>query len=150
MRAMFRSVLAATVLIAATGAGSQVRAQAAPASAAEGERLERQMWAYLKANDQANLMKRMAPYFQSAHSDGTRDRAGELALIKTLKPSDYTLSRFKVSTAADIMVVSYWISVRETIAGKTTSSKPAMRQSVWRKNAAGWQWIAHSNLVPIS
>jgi hypothetical protein len=147
---MFRSVLTATVLTVATGAAMQLRAQAAPASAAEGERLERQMWVYLKANDQANLMKRMAPYFQSAHADGPRDRAGELALIKTLKPSTYTLTGFKVSTTPDIMVVSYWIAVSETIDGKTTSSKPAMRQSVWQKTAAGWQWIAHSNLVPIS
>jgi hypothetical protein len=144
MKSRLRAALAVAVLVMASAGTAHAQA----ASAAEGERLERQMWAYMKANDQANLMKMIAPGYQSAHADGPRDRAGELALIKGLKLGTVTLSRFKVTTSGDVMVVSYWVSARETINGKTTSTKPAVRQSVWQKTAKGWQWIAHSNLVP--
>ena len=68
--------------------------------------------------------------------------------MKGLKLGDYTLSDFKVTNNGDEMVVTYWISVPETIDGKRVDKK-AMRLSVWQNSPAGWQWIAHANMVPV-
>lgn len=92
---------------------------------------------------------KLAPGFQSVHPDGARDRTGEIALIKRLNVGPYKLDNFKVTKNGDLLIVTYRISVVETVGGKQLSTKPAMRQSVWAKNAAGWQWIAHANLNPL-
>jgi len=111
------------------------------------EQAERQMWDAIKAKDWAAVDARLAPGFQSAHDDGARDKAGEMALIRALDVTDYTITDVKVTEGgADVMIITYRISVPETIDGQRLSSKPAMRVSVWQKGAAGWQWIAHANL----
>lgn len=112
----------------------------------EGEKLERQMWSDFKAKDWPAVDAKIAAGFQSVHRDGPHDRAGEIALIKGLTLGDYTLTDFKVTPNGDDLVVTYWVSVPETIDGKRLSSKPAMRMSVWEHGPTGWQWIAHANL----
>jgi hypothetical protein len=42
------------------------------------------------------------------------------------------------------------ISVQETIDLEQLPTKPTSRLSVWKKGAAGWQWICHANLNPIT
>jgi hypothetical protein len=54
---------------------------AAP-GASEGEKLERQMAADIKAKNWNAVESRIADGFQSVHPDGPRDRAGEIALLK--------------------------------------------------------------------
>jgi hypothetical protein len=120
-----------------------------PAAPSEGERLERQMWADMKAKNWAAVEGRIAPGFQSAHPDGTRTRAQEIALIKGLSLGAFTLKDFKVTKNGGDLIVSYWISVEETIDGKRLTGKPAMRLSIWQKGPNGWQWIAHANLKPL-
>lgn len=137
------------VLLAATVAASRPVAQAASPTAPEGEKLERQMWADMKAKNWPALEARIAPAFQSVHPDGVRDRTGEIALIKGLKLGEYTLKDFKVTQNGDDLIVTYSISVQETIDAKRLSTKPAMRLSIWKKTRSGWQWIAHANLNPM-
>lgn len=120
-----------------------------PVPPPDGEQMERQIWSDMKAKNLAAVEAKIAPAFQSVHPDGARDRAGEIALIKGLKVGPYTLKDFKVTNNGDQLIVTYSISVVETVGGKQLSTKPAMRQSVWAKNAAGWQWIAHANLNPL-
>lgn len=119
------------------------------AATPDGEKMERQMWTDMKAKNWTSLEAKIAPGFQSVHPDGARDRAAEIALIKGLNLGPYTLKDFKVTRSGDQLIVTYWISVMETVDGKQLSSKPAMRQSVWAKSRAGWQWIAHANLNPL-
>ena len=95
----------------------------------------------------AALKKMMAPGFQSVHRDGARDRKEEFQLIKGLNFGKYTLTNFKVTQNGPVVIVTYFVSVEETIKGKRLpATKPAARLSAWLKTDSGWKWIIHANL----
>ena len=124
-------------------------AQSETPIAANGEKMERQMWADFKAKEWKAVESKIAEGFQSIHPDGARDRSGEIALIENLKLGEFTLSNFKSTVNGDNIVVTYMIAVQETIDQKRLPGKPAPRLSVWKKGTHGWQWICHANLNPI-
>jgi hypothetical protein len=112
-----------------------------------GEKLVRQLWADIKAGNVEALEKMMAPGFQSAHEDGARDRKGELQLIQGVNLGKYTLTNLKVTQNGPVIIVTYFVSVEETIKGKRLpATKPAARLSAWLKTDNGWKWIIHANL----
>jgi len=112
-----------------------------------GEKLVRQLWADAKAGNVEALEKVMAQGFQSIHEDGARDRKGELQLIKGVNLGKYTLTNLKVTQNGPVVIVTYFVSVEETIKGKRLSAtKPAARLSAWLKTDSGWKWIIHANL----
>jgi hypothetical protein len=119
------------------------------AGASEGEKLERQMAADIRAKNWKAVETRIAEGFQSVHPDGIRDRAGEIALLKRMNLGEFTLSNFKSTTIGDNIVVTFTMTVAETIDGRRLPAKPAYRLSVWKKGGNGWQWISHANLTPI-
>lgn len=119
------------------------------ASASEGEKLEREMATAIKAKNWNVVENRIADGFQSVHPDGPRDRAGEIALLKGMNFGDFTLTNFKSTVVGDNIVVTFTMTVAQTIDGKQLPPKPAYRLSVWKKGAAGWQWISHANLASI-
>jgi hypothetical protein len=140
----------ATMGVGASVSTAVLAEQTMSVDAVEGEQLERQIWSDIQAKNWAAVEAGIAGGFQSVHPDGARDRDAELALIKGLDLGDYSLQGFKVTRNNDDLIVSYWISVQETIDGKRLSSKPAMRLSVWEQNASGgWQWVSHANLNPL-
>jgi hypothetical protein len=149
MNTKHRSLFFFCLLLAATVAASRLVARAASPTASEGETLERQMWGDMKAKNWPAVEARIAQAFQSVHPDGVRDRTGEIALIKGLKLGEYMLKDFKVTQNGGDLIVTYWISVQETIDAKGLSTKPAMRLSIWKRTRTGWQWIAHANLNPL-
>ncbi len=128
-----------------------LRAEEIPAApgASEGEKLERQMAADIKAKNWKAVESRIADGFQSVHPDGPRDRTGEIALLKKMNFGDFTLSNFKSTVVGDNIVVTFTMTVAQTIDGKELPPKPAYRLSVWKKGAGGWQWISHANLASI-
>src|SRR5205807_3817394 len=102
------------------------------AGASEGEKMERQMWADFKAKEWKVVESKIAEGFQSIHPDGPRDRAGEISLIEHLNLGEFTLSNFKSTVNGDNIVVTYTITVQETIDQKRLSAKPTQRLSVWK------------------
>ena len=123
--------------------------RAIAADAPDGEKMEKQMWADMKAGNWAAVQAKIAPDFQSVHPDGARNRSEEISLIKGLKLGEYKLKDFEVTRNDDEIVVTYWISVLETIDGKKLAKKWAPRLSVWQEIDHKWKWIAHANLNPI-
>ena len=117
--------------------------------ASEGEKLERQMAADIKAKNWSAVESKIADGFQSVHPDGPRDRAGEIALLKKMNFGDFTLSNFKSTVIGDNIVVTFTMIVAQTIDGKQLPPRPAYRLSVWKKGTTGWQWISHANFAPI-
>ena len=116
----------------------------------EGEKLERKMWTAVIAGNNAAIESMIAPGFQSVHEDGARDRAGELKLLEGLEPTLVKFSDFKTTEQGDTIIVTYDVSVSETIDGKNLpDTAPSSRLSVWMKTPSGWQWIAHANLKPL-
>lgn len=114
-----------------------------------GEKLVRQLWADMKARNMAAIEKTIAQGFQSAHEDGARDREEQIKLIQGLNMGDYILSDIKVTRNGPVIVVTYSVSVAETIEGKRLSTRPAPRLSVFLQTDKGWQWISHANLRPL-
>jgi len=88
--------------------------ETAVAGASEGEKLERQMVADIKAKDWKAVESRIAEGFQSVHPDGVRDRAGEIALLKKMEFGDFTLGDFKSTTIGDNVVVTFTMTIAET------------------------------------
>lgn len=111
-----------------------------------GENLVRQLWVDMKTKNIESLEKKIASGFQSIHQDGARNREQELSLIKELNLGEYILSDFKITRNGAVIIVTYFVSVAETIEGKLLSKKPAPRLSIFLKTESGWQWIAHANL----
>jgi len=126
-----------------------LRGEEIPAApgASEGEKLERQMAADIKAKNWNAVERRIADGFQSVHPDGPRDRAGEIALMKKMNFGDFTLSNFKSTVVGDNIVVTFTMTVAQTIDGKQLPPRPAYRLSMCKKGAGGWQWISHTNLA---
>ena len=114
-----------------------------------GERLERELWAEIKAQDMEAIEAKIAKGFLSVHDDGARDRNEEIKLLRELNLGDYTLMDFKVTRQGPAIIVTYLICVEETIVGKRLSKAPSPRSSVWLMTENGWQWISHANLNPI-
>ncbi|MCK4666040.1 nuclear transport factor 2 family protein, partial [Candidatus Dependentiae bacterium] len=106
----------------------------------------KQLWVDLKACDVEAIAKYTSPDYQSVHQDGSRNREEELELVKNLKLGDYTLTKFVVTENDSMIIVTYFVSVEETIEGKRLSSTPAARLSAWQKTDEGWMWIIHANL----
>ena len=115
----------------------------------EGENLYRQFLSAIAGQNWPAVEAMISPSFQSVHSDGTRDRIAELALIKGIDLGTYTLHDFKVTKANSHLVVTCWISIEETIDGERLSTKSSPRLSVWDKTPNGWQLIALANLNPV-
>jgi hypothetical protein len=115
----------------------------------EGEKVYRQFISDIAGKNWSAVEAMIAPGFQSAHSDGARDRNGELALIKGINLGTYTLHDFKVTKANNQLIITSWISIEETINGERLSTKSSPRLSVWDKTPNGWQLIALANLNPV-
>jgi Domain of unknown function (DUF4440) len=142
----FRLALAAAVCLKLSTVWVQAQATA---ETSEGEKLERQMASDIQAKNWKAVEARIADGFQSVHPDGIRDRAGEIALLKGMNFGAFTLSNFKSTTIGDNIVVTFTMTVGETIDGKQLPAKPAYRLSVWKRGVNGWQWISHANFTPI-
>jgi len=115
----------------------------------DGEQMERQMWEDIKAKNWKTVEGKIADGFQSVHPDGARDRATEISLIKNLSVGQVEFNDFRSTMSDDNIVVTYLISVQETIDLERLPTKPTPRLSVWKKRTDGWQWICHANLNPI-
>ena len=117
---------------------------------AQAEMLERQMWEDMKHRNYKDVEANIATGFQSVHTDGARSREEEIELIKKLYLGSYTITDMKVTEAKDLFIVTYKISVSETIDEKRLGDLATPRMSVWQKINEKWQWVAHANLNPIS
>src|SRR4030095_6028557 len=99
----------------------------------DGEKMEKQMWEDIKAKNWKAVESKIAEGFQSVHPDGARDRANEISLIKNLKVGQVEFNDFRSTMNGDNVVVTYMISVQETIDLEQSPTKPAPRLSVWKK-----------------
>ena len=145
----FRFAFAVAICLNLSTVWLQAQQGGTGSETSEGEKLERQMASDIQAKNWKTVEAKIADGFQSVHPDGIRDRAGEIALLKGMNFGTFTLSDFKSTTMGDNIVVTFTMTVAETIDGKQLPAKPAYRLSVWKKGASGWQWISHANFTPI-
>lgn len=119
------------------------------AAVSEGEGLEIQMWTDIKAHNWVAVQSKIAPFFQSLHTDGTRTKEQEIGLLKKLNIGDYAIADLKVTGGTQsTIIITYNITLNETIDGDSTVKKTNPRMSVWQNINGVWQWIAHANINP--
>jgi Domain of unknown function (DUF4440) len=145
----FRLAFVVGVCLTLSAVWLRAQATATGPETSEGEKLERRMASDIQAKNWKAVEAKIADGFQSLHPDGVRDRAGELALLKGMNFGAFTLDNFKSTTIGDNIIVTFTMTVAETIDGKQLPAKPAYRLSVWKKGVNGWQWISHANFTPI-
>ncbi len=115
-----------------------------------GENLVRRFFADSQSRDQASIEKALAEGFQSVHTDGVRDREGELELIRNIKLGTHTLANFKTTRNGSVLVVTFEVNAPgETLAGKTAGEGTYQRMAIWIETESGWQLIAYANLAPL-
>ena len=133
----------------ANSSNEETKKEAVPEEQVNGEQMERQLWVEIKAQNMEYVESKIAVGFQSAHPDGARNREQEIELMKGLHMGEYELTDFQVTQNGSFIVVTYKVSVEETIDGQVLPTEPAARLSVWAKTDKGWQWISHANLNPM-
>jgi hypothetical protein len=130
----------AVVLSLVLTAGSVLAAQA------DGEKLVRNLWNMFAYKQWDRIEAMMSPAFQSVHTFGAKGKLAEMKLLRKLSLGPYELSRFKVTHQGTVVLVSYFVSVSETIEGKRLNQEPAPRLTIFIYDRTGWQWLAHANL----
>jgi len=112
-----------------------------------GKELVQQLWVNFKTNNWEEIEKQMGSGFQSVHQDGTRDKDAQLELLKGLDLSDYIISDYTVTAEGPVIIVTYKITVEETLEGTRLPERTVMRLSAWVKSGDDWKWIIHANLT---
>ena len=126
---------------------------AGPAGAADddlGERLVRKFFADAKGGDMSAIEATLAEGFQSSHTDGARDRSGELEVIKTVRLGSHRLSDFETTRNGPVLVVTFEVDAPgEVLAGKQVGTGAHERMAVWLETPGGWKLVAYANLAPL-
>jgi len=112
-----------------------------------GKELVQQLWVNFKTNNWEEIEKQMGSGFQSVHQDGTRDKDAQIELLKGLDLSDYIISDYTVTAEGPVIIVTYKITVEETLEGIRLPERTVMRLSAWVKSGDDWKWIIHANLT---
>ena len=122
------------------------------ASAGEdlGEKLIREFFADSKSHNLPAVERTLAEGFQSVHTDGARDRAGELKIVRNIKLGAHTLANFKTTRNGPVLVVTFEVNAPgEILEGKRVGEGSHERLAVWLETSSGWQLIAYANLAPL-
>jgi len=112
-----------------------------------GKELVQQLWVDFKTNNWEEIEKQMGSGFQSVHQDGTRDKDAQIELLKGLDLSDYIISDYTVTAEGPVIIVTYKITVEETLESIRLPERTVMRLSAWVKSGDDWKWIIHANLT---
>jgi len=115
----------------------------------EGEKRVRDLFEKFSAQKWEDVEKFMHPAFQSVHQDGARNKEEEIKLLKGLNIKDINLGNFKVTQDESLLIVTYTVTAKEVIDGKSTLANPAQRLTVFIKSDGGWKWLAHANFIAI-
>jgi len=116
---------------------------------AVGTKLLEQLWEGFKNADMDAIENLIAKGFQSVHQNGANDFKEEMELITKLNIAEYKLTDIKITSEENVIIISYKVSVAETIEGKRLDKMAAPRLTVFAKTDNGWKWVAHANLKPL-
>lgn len=114
----------------------------------EAEELVKTIWTYFASNNTEALSEMMVEGFQSMHQDGPRTKDQELELISKLNLGEYSISYGNITTSNNILMVSYKMTVKETIEDKTYDDV-TWRFDTFENVDGNWKWLSHVNLLPL-
>ena len=106
------------------------------------------LWNDFKTTNMNDLNTFTSNEFQSAHSDGARNKTEELDLVAHLNITDYTLTNIKRTQTHGLLIFTYVSTTTETINNVSITST-SERMSVFQKHGKKWVWVAHASLAPV-
>jgi plastocyanin/ketosteroid isomerase-like protein len=114
-----------------------------------GRQLEEELSEALQKKNWDVVAKLFSPSFQSAAAEGVRDRAAEIALLRSRDFTPHAVG-FRVTYSGDVAILTYQSYHYERDPSGTPERKASRVLSVWRMTNAGWQQIARAEipLVP--
>lgn len=102
------------------------------------------------AGDPDRIRAILAPEFQIVRADGSAYTAQEYLEHGLPKIADKpAVTNLVVTGFGDHLVARYWLTVNETIGGKTVQAH-APRLTVFRRSEGAWLVLAHANLANIA
>ena len=149
MTAVFVPAAAGT----SAGAGRNVHAASSARSNDElAQRLvERFLDLLVDEPDIDGLRAFLSPAFIRQGADGTASTKSEYLGSTPAVISSYTIQDLEATRRGPVLVARYDVVTEETLGGRSGTTEPAPRLTVFVKDTAGWQVIAHSNFnAPIS
>lgn len=131
------------------------------AGMSRGERLEKQLWKYVKHNDMPSVKRHISKQFQSINSlqlfgpatmYSVLNRFLQIRAFEERGYAYYQFSHMKVTEGEKIIVVSYKAIARSIAAPKLKEDfyieVPVKAISTWKKIGHTWKWVGHV-VIPI-
>ena len=115
----------------------------------EAKRLEELSVKLIQERSWQALEQLLSPACQFVTGRGSCDRTEAMKLMKEMNLGEVRFKDFKVTTAGDNLIVSFWLSASESIGGKMLSTGFSPRLSVWQRVGADWQCVAYADLNPV-
>lgn len=112
-------------------------------------KLTNQWWGYCRDKNFEAFKDTLAPGFRGGNQHKAYDLEGFMRIAKNVNVGDFSLSDFKVTRKDDVIAVTYYGQVAETMGGKRIKTQKAPRVDVWIKTDKGWKVLSHANLNPL-
>jgi hypothetical protein len=145
----FLVLIAAGVFLTNAGSSGGVSSRTgAGTPTSQGQALVQRFFTLLRNQDRKGLNVLLASNFQSVRANGSvQDKASYL--IDPPKVGGFRISKLRGTQGNGVLVVSYRLSVIETIGGVKQPGKPAPRLSVFHREKGAWRLAAHANFGAI-
>jgi hypothetical protein len=141
MSRLFKLVVFASALIAVALPGLSTATQS---RGALGSQLANRYLSDLHRHDMADLRSFLSPAFQVERANGLRQTKSEL-LRHPPKVGTYAIRRMRVTSTANVIVVTFEIAINEVINGKPFRTAYAPRLAMFTLVSKGWQLIGWAN-----
>jgi hypothetical protein len=141
MSRLFKFAVFASILCALVLPDMSTATQSRPAL---GSQLVRRYLSDLHRHDLADLRSFLSPAFQVERADGRRQTKSDL-LRNPPKIATYTIRRMRVTSDANVVVVTFEISINEVINGKPFHTGYAGRIATFVVVTKGWQLVGYAN-----
>ena len=142
--------VAATAAVAAllfAGGGAGASASSAD-STQQGKALVQRFFTMLSRGDTQGLNELLTPSFQVVRANGgVQNKASYLA--NPPKIERFSIAKLKGTRIGGVLVVSYQVTVTESIAGSEQPVGPSPRLSVFQLQSNAWHLAAHANFGAI-
>lgn len=142
-------VLAAGVALIVAGWSGAASSPSRPGDpTAQGAALVQSYFTLLHNGDAEGLDALLAPGFQAVRANGdVQDKASYLADYPQV--GDFTVTAVKGTKTDGVLVISYQVTVTETIGGVEQPTGPAPRLSVFQWERGAWRLASHANFNAI-
>lgn len=147
-RLVYMAVAAAVAAFLLAGGGGAATSASSANPSVQGKVMVQRFFTLLRSGDTEGLNALLTPGFQAVRANGGVQ--GKASYLATPPQVDrFSISNLKGTRSGNVLVVSYRVTVTETIGGRDQPVGPAPRLSVFQWQNGGWHLAAHANFGAI-